>query len=636
MSNRRAFHFREQQPQMSSRFIDRMIRHWTDTLQLPCTSALVESWSLLEEAVDACAKQRRWQVVPSPTGAGKTEALIILLATPTITEHPGALVVTKFKCEADKIAQAINISAGATIAMSAHTDAKVKWNDMAASPVVVITHKAYANALREAEDAEIPIRLDMYHRHHQSVRKWLIVDEAFDWVDAYEVERDDIAAMCGPLSAQLPSDAIEALKPLFALVRSIDNEQATIRCDRLLSVEQIGMLQETNLELLDRAIRRLPTDATEIWRNTELVRRSKDSQRTTFKKQYLELVEQLRTIQQIGWGWLSKRGERTRLHSSRSLLDTKRMCGIILDATAGVDTRYDLLGSDVLILPRPTGIRLYANVTIHASRGHRVGKEHLAKHVRDDWPATAKHLAERIKPNSKVLVITHKGVRQFVRRCGLECEAFAVTHWGDLDGRNDWKDFDTVVVYGLPYLDNIAPTNAFLASAGPQSTDWFEGLRRHGPHEDLKAAIKIGFIARSVVQAINRVHCRKIIDDRGNCGPTDVFILLPSGDLAEVVTASIQLEMPGSRLIDWHAAREIGKRLTPSECRLVTLLRNSEASTHTKSQTIALLSITSRTYERMSVNLRRPNSALMRELAAIGVEYDSKTGLGKEACFIKQ
>ncbi|MET4210653.1 hypothetical protein [Bradyrhizobium sp. LA2.1] len=620
---------------MNSRFIDRMIRHWTNTLRLPCTSALIEGWLQLEEALEAAAKQRRWQVLPSPTGAGKTEALIVLLATPTITEHPGALVVTKFKCEADKIAHAINTSAGATIAIAAHTDAKVKSSDMAASPVVVITHKAYANALREAEDAEIPIRLDLYHQYHQSLRKWLIVDEAFNWVDAYEAERDDLAAMCGPLSGQLPADAIDALKPLLALVRSIDNEQTTNRSDRLLSVEQIAMLQDTDLEILDRAIRRLPTDATEVWRNVELVRRSKDSQRTTFKKQYLELVEQLRTIQRIGWGWLSKRGGRTRLHSSRSLLDTKRMCGVILDATAGVDTGYDLLGSDVLILPRPSGIRSYTNVKIHVSRGHRVGKEYLAKHAPTDWPAVATHLAQRIKPNSKVLAITHKDARNYIRKCGLKCGAFEVAHWGDLDGKNDWKDFDTVVVYGLPYLDDIAPTNAFFAGVGQQSADWFEGQRRYGHQTDMKAAIKIGFIARSVVQAIGRGHCRKITDDQGNCGPTDVFILLPSGDVADALTASIQQEMPGSQLKEWHAAPKIGKQLGPTERKLVSLMRKCGSGTYTKTQIIVQLSIAGRTFERMSANLRIAHSVLTRDLAAIGVEYDCKTGPGKEACFIK-
>lgn len=619
---------------MNSRFIDRMIRHWTDTLQLPCTGALIESWTQLEEALDV-AKQGRWQVLPSPTGAGKTEALVVLLATPNIYEHPGALVVTKFKHEADKIAHNINTIAGTTIAIAVHTDAKVKSSDMAASPVVVITHMAYTNALREAEDADVPVRLDLYHQHHQSLRRWLVVDEALNWVDAHEVEIDDLAAMCGPLSGILATDAANALTPLLALVRSIHDEQIGERTDRLLSVKQIGMLQGIGFEALKRAIGRLPTDATEVWRSTELRRRTEDSQRTTFKKQYIELVERLQTIQRIGWGWISQRGKRTRLHSSRTLLDPKRMCGVILDATAGIDTSYELHGSDVHILPRADGIRSYANVTIHVSQGHRVGKEHLTKHARTDWPTIAMRLAERTRPDSKILAITHKDSRQYVRRCGLECKAFEVTHWGNLDGKNDWKDFDTIVVYGLPYLDDIAPTNAFLASAGRQSTGWFEGQRRYEHHPDMKTAIKIGFIARSVVQAINRGRCRKITDDQGNCGPTDVFILLPSNDLAETVTASIQQEMPGSKLMEWHAAPEIRKPLRPTERRLVSLLRDCGSGTYSKTQIIVQLSIAERTFERMSVNIRKPNSVLMRELVAIGVEYDCKAGPGREARFIK-
>ena len=394
------------------------------------------------------------------------------------------------------------------------------------------------------------------------------------------------------------------------------------------------MIRETEFDILDQAIRRLPTEATEVWRATELVRRSKDSQRTTFKKQYLELIQQLRTIQRLGWGWLSHRGDRIRLHSSRTLLNTKRTCGVILDATAGVDASYDLHGSDAVMLQRPAGIRSYGNVKVHVSQAHRVGKGHVAIHASTDWPAIASQLAKRIKPNSKVLVITHKDARKFIRRCSLECDAFEVGHWGDLDGKNDWKDFDTVVVYGLPYLDDIAPTNAILATIGTQ-TDWFEGRRRYGNHADMKAAIKFGFLARSVVQAINRVQCRKITDGQGNCGPTDVFILLPSGEMADALTAAIQQEMPGSQLTEWHATPEIGRRLGPSERKLVNLLRDCGPSTHSKTQIIVQLSIARRTFERMSLNLRKPNSVLMRELAAIGVEYDCKTGPGREAHFIR-
>jgi hypothetical protein len=234
-----------------------------------------------------------------------------------------------------------------------------------------------------------------------------------------------------------------------------------------------------------------------------------------------------------------------------------------------------------------------------------------------------------------VLVITHKDVRDDIRRCSLKCEALEVAHWGDLDGKNDWKDFGTIVVYGLPYLDDIAPTNGFLSRFGAQSIDWFEGRRRFGDHADMKAALKFGFIARSVVQAINRGHCRKITDDRGNCKPTDVFILLPTGHIADSLTASVQQEMPNSKLIEWCATPDIRNKLSPTERRLVRLLRNCEPGTYSKTWIIVQLSIATRTFERLSASLRKPTSALMRELAAIGVGYDCKIGRGKEACFVK-
>jgi len=101
------------------------------------------------------------------------------------------------------------------------------------------------------------------------------------------------------------------------------------------------------------------------------------------------------------------------------------------------------------------------------------------------------------------------------------------------------------------------------------------------------------------------------------------------------LTASIQQEMPSSKLIEWHATPQIDKQLGPTERDLVSLLRICGPGTYSKTQVIVQLSIARRTFERMSANLRKPNVMLMRELAAIGVEYDCKTGRGKEACLIK-
>jgi hypothetical protein len=620
---------------MTTRFIERMKLHW----KLPCTGLLIEGWSQLEQAVEAAVKEERWQVLPLPTGTGKTEALICLLATPAIHEHPGALVVTKFKREADRLVSDINRSAGGMIALAAHSDATPTATEMATSAVLVITHVAYAAALREAIDADVPARLDLYHRYHQAERTWLIVDEAFDWTDTYEVDVDELASLSAALAGALPEDAAEALKPLQTLAQSIIAGQTADRDDKLPTADQAQLLQDIDLACLGLAIRSLPTKDTELWRNTELIRRrvgpDDDAQPTTFKKQYLALLDTLQTIQQIGDYWISRRGRRTRVHSSRSLFDTKRKCGVILDATAGIDTNYDLLADDVAVSARPHGIRAYGNVTASVSRSHHVGKEHVVKHASVEWPVIAKQLLANIAPESSVLVITHKDAAPIIRQCGLKCKTFDVTHWGNMDGKNHWKDFDTVVVYGLPYLDDIAPTNAFLAHVGLQSNDWFQRGVQYGHHAEIKSAIKSGFIAKSVVQGINRARCRTISDHDGGCKATRVFLLLPTGGTGDVVLSSIRQEMPGVRMLTWDAMPQAPKGPIGNERRLLKLLRDSEPGTYRKSQIIAQLPMTTRTFERMSSRLQKHNSTLLRELTAIGVKYDCSIGRGKEACFIK-
>lgn len=635
MFNRRAFFNSKTTRKMTTRFIERMKLHW----KLPCTRPLIEGWSQLEQAVEASAKEERWQIPPLPTGTGKTEALICLLATPAIHEHLGALVVTKFKSEADRLVSDINRSAGKMIALAVHSDATAASTEMATSPVLVITHAAYAAALREALDADVSVRLDLYHQYHQCERTWLIIDEAFDWTDPYEVDLDELASLSGALAGALPDDdATEALELLQTLAQSIIAGQTADRDDKLPTADQAQLLQDIDFSCLRLTIRSLPKKDTELWRNAELIRRrvrhDDDAQPTTFKKQYLALLDALQTIQRIGECWVSRRGNRTRIHSSRSLLDANRKCGVILDATAGIDTNYDLIVDDVAVSARPHGIRAYGNVTVSVSRSHYVGKEHVVRHASVEWPVIAKQLLSNIAAESRALVITHKDAAPIVRQYGLKCKAFDVTHWGNLDGKNDWKDFDTVVVYGLPYLDDIAPTDTFFAHVGLRSNDWFKGGVQYGRHTEMKSAIKSGFIAKSVVQGINRVQCRTISDHDGGCETTSVFLMLPAGGIGDAVVSSIKQEMPGVRMLEWQAPKA-PKRPIENERRLLTLLRTFEPGTYTKSQVIAQLPLGTRTFERMSIRLQKHNSTLLRELTAIGVKYDCSIGRGKEACFIK-
>jgi hypothetical protein len=621
---------------MSTTFIERMKLHW-QTQSMPCTNALIEGWCQLKQAVDTANDQQQWQIVQLPTGTGKTDALIALCATPTLLEHPSALVITRFTEEADRIVRQVNQMSGSTIALATHQHQAVDALAMAEIPVLVITHSAYRLALREAHGrADASHRLDLYHRYQQATRSWLIIDEAFNWTDAYEADIDALSAMCGALSVQMQGNA--NLTSLSSFTDRLREELSTERADKLVCSDHFAMLQAVNFEQLYRSVKDLPADATELWRLTVLQLRqltpSDEPRPTTIKKQYLKLLDQLHAVQRIGNGWVSRRSARPRLHSSRLLLDTKRTCGIILDATASVDRSYDLLGSRVSLMSRPAFIRSYRNVTIHVSRPHHVGKERLARDAATDWPALARRLEAKLTDTSKVLLITHKDIAAIVEKRGLKCGQLYVAHWGALDGKNDWRECDTIVIYGLPYLDDIAPTDLFHASTGLWSSDWFDGQRRHCGEVDMKVAIKNGFIVKSVIQAINRGCPRTIIDGQGNCAPTDVFLLLPRGKTGDAVLSSIQEEMPGAIMAQWSASSEI-KPIGRNENRLVSELQACGPGLYAKSQIIARLAIATRTFERMSVKLQQQNSALMRELTAIGVKYECNIGRGKEACFIK-
>lgn len=624
---------------MKSHFIENMTQHYRSR---PCPKGLIEGWHQLEHAAGTAVDQRKWQVIQWPTGTGKTEALTVLCATPGLERHPAALIITRFTDEADEIARKINDQAGFRLASAAHGKVSITEQAMTESRVLVITHEAYRLALRQAYDRpDAPTRLDLYHRHHHGTRGWIIIDEAFNWIDAYEADLDEMSAMCAALSAHVRTDHLDKLQSLASAIRADYNTSGS---DRLLSDTASKLLASIDFDHLKTIVKDTPTEVIELWRNAGLHRRPDEATSpdttitsTSFKSEYLALLGRLDAIKRIGNCWLSQRRTRIRLHSSRLLLNTNRPCGVILDATASIDRTYDLLGDRVAILPRPKHMRTYRNVRVHISRPHHVGKEYLAKHAATEWPTLAQELSRRVSVNSKVLTITHKSTKNLLKH-KLSCREHCVAHWYNLDGKNEWKDADAVLIFGLPYPDDIAPTDIFHACTGRLSTEWFDGEREYAGHLDIKAALKYGLIARNVIQAINRPRCRIIIDDQGNCEPTDVFILLPRGIVGDLIVAAVQAELPDAKLLPWTALpAPTLPAITPSEKELVDELTGiARHDIYTKTRAIDRLGITSRTFDRISATIRKPGSQLAQELAAIGVAFHSTKGRGRLTYFIKQ
>src|SRR5207245_532122 len=101
-----------------------------------------------------------------------------------------------------------------------------------------------------------------------------------------------------------------------------------------------------------------------------------------------------------------------------------------------------------------TPARRYDNLSLAVSLDHKTGQRDLKKEAKSIVPAFMANLQQSVSPSSKVLVVCHKSVRWAFEkyRESHGFAAFDVGTWGALDGRNDWRDFDTLAILGLPHL----------------------------------------------------------------------------------------------------------------------------------------------------------------------------------------
>lgn len=616
---------------MASTFIDRMTTHWQTHLGMDLSAPLIAGWNQLEVACTAAGNgSPAWQVLQLPTGTGKTQALAVLCASQSTVSHPGILIVTRYRAEADKLALAINGLAQQEVALAVHRMAPAQTTKIHDSPVLVVTHSAYRNALREiASDQGHQTQWDRIRHYLQAERQWLVVDEAFDWVESFQVDLTELSSLSGALASLAKPARSKSLGDLAELTNSIVGSFETDSAAKSLTNRQADLLRGLDLADLQSLVSSATPRDLDMWQFIE-------KPQGAFRKEYLSCLERLYMLQRAGNTWVSKRGKRIKVNGSRLLMPKDGKRGVILDATAAVDPIYELLGNHVTLLARPANSRSYSNVTLNLSVGHSVGKEHLSKQAGRYWPDIRSALNKHLSHECKTLIVCHKDVEADLSTKGLNGGSVCTAHWGDMDGKNDWCDYDVAVIFGLPFLDDIAPTNAVLACQPQLSTIWFKGNREFGRHRDMRQAFKDGFVSKSVVQALNRIRCRKSIDSVGNCMPTELFMLQGNGRTGSAVLSAIQSQMPGIRIRCWKVGAESKRpRRTPAHEKLLSHLTTAAVGMHLKSSIVASLGINDRTFERMSPTLQETSSSLAKELTSLGVQYHCEIGRGKEAYFMK-
>ena len=97
-------------------------------------------------------------------------------------------------------------------------------------------------------------------------------------------------------------------------------------------------------------------------------------------------------------------------------------------------------------------------------------------------------------------------------------------------------------------MDQRRAINNLFATQGPQETAWLQA-NTHKQKLTLVNVIMQRHLSTSVVQAINRICCRRVIDERSRCPVSDVYILLPKNWQGDAILDDIQVNMPGINVV---------------------------------------------------------------------------------------
>ncbi|AXI55767.1 hypothetical protein C1J05_15785 [Sulfitobacter sp. JL08] len=180
-----------------------------------------------------------------------------------------------------------------------------------------------------------------------------------------------------------------------------------------------------------------------------------------------------------------------------------------------------------------------------------------------------------------------------------------------------------------------------MAFRGRQEDEWFREPEFE-EHADVRGEMQIRQISVSVIQAINRVQCRKVIDSAGNCSPTDVFILLPEGVAGEAVLHAIEMEMPHIRTKDWgfvldESLKQKSKiRKGSAHEALLAYMQNQSPGEYAVAKIKSDLDLSDSLWkESVAKALRVADHPLTKDLATIKVNYIAGRGRGAKSRMVK-
>ncbi|HEY9128335.1 MAG TPA: hypothetical protein VIN02_00705 [Sulfurovum sp.] len=517
------------------------------------TPELETTWKLncqiLNHAINHPEKNIKY-IVSAPTGSAKTENLITYCSM--LPKSVTALISTNLIDEAENIAKKINAEAGETVACAFHSSNKISPSEAADYQIVVTTHAFYKNHYTGGDIWSI-LGED---------RNLLVVDEAIDTMKEISVEDAAITraiTIFSHLGKQKKfksnprfAQELKDLKGELKILENSDEGTNLISSDKMWKLaDGTAMLSLTLRKYIifseilcgDSLGGETSASLRSIGKATKyyhiLTGINDQAMNKEIKDQIKETINNLNQLRDRQVYITANNGNKSFNRVTDMIFKKALVC---FDATASVNKVYSLRAEhygDIDLVEKVEGVRNYANVTMYTTTGETGKKDIDIKRATD--------ILNSVNLGKKTLIVTHKQNREYFTQAKENLypeKTIEVAHWNAITGLNKWKDFDTCIVAGLNNKPKSFAQNRTIINTKGEKIAF-------GPKQQiLNTAIEDSTILVEIIQAINRIRIRNVIDDQGNCDKADIYMILPRYkelDYKKVISD----EMPNIVIKDW-------------------------------------------------------------------------------------
>ncbi len=553
-------------------------------------------------------------VIPAELGAGKTTCAKLWCSMLPREGHPGVLIVVRTVAQAEEYAVDINTWAEAPVAFAYHSGLRPRpdLDTLCRYPVVVICHRNYELALDNLL-VEEPERYEGLMQFGTEQRGLVIVDEALDQVYVASVSLDGLQRIQSLIDPGVLGLHLRAVDIINEAARAL---LAAQKGNHVVSIEALLASTRLSVEEANAALGAL-------WRDVRGSNRLSIDDRRAVKEGLTALSRHL-----AAYRWSeSERRDRT-LIGSRLLLPPDAG-QVILDATGKLNNVYLGRLDDYHLVPMAP-VRDYRRVTLHVARTKGTGKWAMRKRghkiIQETLDAVLAHYGEQSRQR-RVLVVTNKDFERQVHEMWSKAgfASLDVAHWNKIDGRNEWRECDTLVSLTLPWARVSVDLSTYMAVNGVELDD----RELNAPPDEVRE-IRETRIAAEIAQAIGRIRLRRMTDPDGSCEPCDVFIRFPHsfGVILDTdhVIEGLRRALTGVTVVDWEAASEPRSRDgRPSKVRteitnqLLALARSMKPGDH---EPLTRQQFPQPMFYVVLADAQRPGHPLQVALAEIGAHIE--------------